>query len=55
VEEKARDTGIPRLYRFTLDQESLYARMGWEVLGYAIGHERDCVIMAKDLRARSSA
>ena len=54
VEAKARDSGISRLYLFTLDQEPLYARLGWKVLEHVVWHERDCVIMVKDLPMRPS-
>ncbi len=40
--------GIGRLYLFTLDQELLYARMGWETIECTVWHDRACVIMAKN-------
>ena len=50
AEDRARVMGIPRLYLFTLDQESLYARMGWETIEATVWQDRPCVIMAKNLR-----
>lgn len=32
VEEKARELGFRRLFLFTLDRQSLYARLGWSVM-----------------------
>jgi GNAT superfamily N-acetyltransferase len=49
VEATAGAMGIPRLYLFTLDQEPLYAHLGWGVFEEAEWHGRSCVIMAKTL------
>lgn len=51
VEEKARAMGITRLYLFTLDRQSLYARLGWEKFEGAIWQGRACDIMSKIIGA----
>jgi len=43
--------GIGRVQLFTLDQESLDARMGWEATESTVWQDRACVIMAKNLGA----
>jgi GNAT superfamily N-acetyltransferase len=45
VEERARTLGFDRLYLRTFDRQSLYARLGWSVVGHFREHGREEVIM----------
>ncbi len=49
VERKARELQFRRLYLFTLDRQSLYARLGWRTLEPAVWHGHGATIMVKDL------
>ncbi len=49
VAEKARELGFSRLFLFTLDQQALYARLGWGVLENTVWKGRSIDIMVKDL------
>jgi putative acetyltransferase len=51
VERKARELGFPRLYLFTLDRQSLYARLGWRMLEPAVWRGHPASIMVKELQA----
>jgi N-acetylglutamate synthase-like GNAT family acetyltransferase len=46
---RARDLGVKRLYLFTPDRESFYARMGWSVLERTEYRGEQVVIMQIDL------
>jgi GNAT superfamily N-acetyltransferase len=48
VEERAAALGYRRLYLFTLDQRSLYERLGWRTLERAEWRGRAADVMAKD-------
>jgi GNAT superfamily N-acetyltransferase len=48
-EAVARQVGIPRLYLFTPDRESFYARLGWSALERSDYRGQPVVIMAKSL------
>jgi putative acetyltransferase len=50
-ERKARELGFRRLYLFTLDRQSLYARIGWRALEPAVWRGHAASIMVKDLQA----
>jgi predicted N-acetyltransferase YhbS len=51
VEARASELGFERIYLFTLDQQALYARMGWRTIERVSwnGHAAD--LMTKELRA----
>jgi N-acetylglutamate synthase-like GNAT family acetyltransferase len=49
VVAKARDLGFRRLFLFTLDQQSLYARIGWRRLETTVWRGRSADIMFMDL------
>jgi len=51
VEERAAALGHERLYLFTLDQQSLYARLGWQSLERAEWRGRTADVMSKRLTA----
>lgn len=53
VEDKARDLGFRRLFLFTLDQQSLYARLGWRAFAGCTWRGRAADIMLKELATRS--
>jgi predicted N-acetyltransferase YhbS len=47
--ERARDLGVKRLYLFTPDRESFYARMGWSVRERTDYRGESVVVMQLDL------
>ena len=49
IEEKARNMGFAMLYLFTIDQQRLYARLGWQHLQTASWHGAKIDIMTKRL------
>ena len=49
VQRKARELGFYRLYLFTTDQQSLYARLGWVTIEHATWRQRPIEIMVKQL------
>ena len=46
VVDEARDSGVPRLYLWTTDQERLYARLGWTPVEHMKFEGEDIVVMA---------
>jgi len=48
IELLAANLEVEKLYLFTPDRESFYARMGWTVLEKTIYREKDVVIMVKE-------
>jgi predicted N-acetyltransferase YhbS len=55
VEEKARAMGFGRLYLFTLDQQRLYARLGWASFEWAHWRGRESDVMVKRLGLEAKA
>jgi N-acetylglutamate synthase-like GNAT family acetyltransferase len=51
VEQKAYELGTRQLYLFTIDQQSLYTRLGWQVLHPTIWAGKSSVVMSKTLVA----
>lgn len=51
AEEKAWALGFEVLYLFTLDQQSLYSRLGWRKFDRAIWRGFECDIMVKNKAA----
>jgi N-acetylglutamate synthase-like GNAT family acetyltransferase len=49
IVERARELGVRRLYLFTPDRESFYARMGWSVLERTEYRGEPVVVMQIDL------
>jgi len=50
VEQHARqELNIQKLFLFTLDNQSMYARLGWKSLEHCTWHDYPGVVMAKDL------
>lgn len=50
--DHARCMGVPRLYLFTPDHASFYARLGWSVLGMRLLGEREVTLMAVELQPK---
>jgi GNAT superfamily N-acetyltransferase len=50
VEDKARALGFDRLYLFTIDQQALYARLGWSPIERVEFRGLGCELMVKPLR-----
>lgn len=48
AEAKAWQLGYKRVYLFTLDQQSLYSRLGWQIFGDTMWRGREGRIMFKD-------
>lgn len=49
VEQHARRTGVGTLYLFTIDQQALYADLGWQILEHTVWHGFESDIMKKRL------
>jgi N-acetylglutamate synthase-like GNAT family acetyltransferase len=49
IVDRARELGVRRLYLFTPDRETFYARMGWSVLDRTEYRQESVVIMQIDL------
>lgn len=53
VVDEARAIGVDVLHLFTMDQERLYARLGWSVLERARYRDHDVVVMHRRLEPAS--
>lgn len=52
--EEARERGVETLYLYTPDQERLYARLGWELMGRVEYREEEVAVMRLHLRPPAS-
>lgn len=50
IELLAANLEVEKLYLFTPDRETFYARMGWTVFERTIYHNKDVVIMVKSIQ-----